>query len=185
MSTDSTTNSTHSTNFTAGESPSTHETTVTWTDPTKALAHLPTLNGIDYLRRVAAGEIPGAPIGAHVGMEIAEVGEGTVTFRSYPDESHYNPIGMVHGGLVCTLLDSALGCAVHTTLPAGTGYTSIEIKVNYLRPVSKDSGPLLCTGRVTKSGRRVSFAEGEVIDNSGKTVATASGSLLIFPLEAT
>ncbi|GAA1559919.1 PaaI family thioesterase [Brevibacterium picturae] len=163
----------------------TRETTVTWTDPSQGPSLLPTMDGIDFLRKMAAGEVPGAPIGAHIGMQIAEVGEGTVTFHCHPDESHYNPIGMVHGGLVCTLLDSALGCAVHTTLPAGTGYTSIEIKVNYLRPVSKDSGPLVCTGRVTKGGRRVAFAEGEVVDNLGKTVATASGSLLIFPLETT
>lgn len=163
----------------------TRETTVTWSDPSQGLSLLPTMDGIDFLRKMAAGEVPGAPIGAHIGMQIAEVGEGAVTFHCHPDESHYNPIGMVHGGLVCTLLDSALGCAVHTTLPAGTGYTSIEIKVNYLRPVSKDSGPLVCTGRVTKGGRRVAFAEGEVVDYAGKTVATASGSLLIFPLETT
>lgn len=162
----------------------TRETTVTWTDPSQGLSLLPTMDGIDFLRKMATGEIPGPPIGAHMGMQIAEVDEGTVTFHCHPDESHYNPIGMVHGGLVCTLLDSVLGCAVHTTLPKGTGYTSIEIKVNYLRPVSKDSGPLVATGRVTKSGRRVAFAEGEVVDNTGKTVATASGSLLIFPLEA-
>ena len=162
----------------------TRETTVTWTDPKQGLALLPTMNGLDFLTKIASGEIPGAPIGAHIGMELAEVEEGTVTFNCHPDESHYNPIGMVHGGLVCTLLDSALGCAVHTTLPQGTGYTSIEIKVNYLRPVTADSGPLVCTGRVTKGGRRVAFAEGEVLDNKGKTVATASGSLLIFPLEA-
>jgi uncharacterized protein (TIGR00369 family) len=115
-------------------------------------------------------------------MDVVEVGPGTVTFRCRPDESHYNPIGTVHGGLVCTLLDSALGCATHTTLPAGTGYTSIEIKVNYLRPVTVDSGPLICTGRVTKPGSRVAFAEGEVLDSRGRVVATASGSLLIFAL---
>lgn len=162
---------------------STRETTVTWTDPSRGLALLPTMDGIDFLKKMTSGEIPGAPIGAHIGMELAEVEAGTVTFHCHPDESHYNPIGMVHGGLVCTLLDSALGCAVHTTLPAGTGYTSIEIKVNYLRPVTAASGPLVCTGRVTKSGRRVAFAEGEVLDTLGKIVATASGSLLIFPLD--
>lgn len=163
---------------------STRETTVTWSDPSEGLALLPTLDGIDYLRKMAAGEIPGAPIGSHMGMEITEVGEGTVTFSCHPDESHYNPIGMVHGGLVCTLLDSVLGCAAHTTLPKGTGYTSIELKVNYLRPVTADSGPLVATGRVVKPGRRVIFSEGEVVDNKGKTVATASGSLLVFPLGA-
>ncbi|MFB9259374.1 PaaI family thioesterase [Dietzia aerolata] len=87
--------------------------------------------------------------------------------------------------MVATLLDSALGCATHTTLPAGTGYTSIEIKVNFLRPVTSQSGPLTCTGTGTKTGRRVAFAEGEVLDNQDKAVATATGSLLIFPLPTT
>lgn len=159
-----------------------HQTTVQWRDPATALAALPMLSGIDFMRRIAEGDLPGAPITGHFGMEIIEVEPGTVTFRCRPDESHYNPIGTVHGGLVCTLLDSALGCATHTTLQAGTGYTSIEIKVNYLRPVSTANGPLTCRGWVTKPGRRVSFAEGEVLDGQGKVVATASGSLLIFPL---
>ncbi|WP_328352959.1 PaaI family thioesterase [Mycobacterium sp. NBC_00419] len=143
----------------------------------------PELSGIEFMTRMAAGELPAAPIAGHFGMDLIEVGPGTVTFRCRPDESHYNPIGTVHGGLVCTLLDSALGCATHTTLPAGSGYTSIEIKVNYLRPVSAGNGDLICRGRVTKAGRRVAFAEGEVVDEQGKVVATASGSLLIFPLQ--
>lgn len=158
------------------------ETTIQWRDPADGLAALPQLDGIEFLNRIASGELPEAPIASHFAMETIEVSSGRVTFRCQPDESHYNPVGMVHGGLVCTLLDSALGCATHTTLAAGTGYTSIEIKVNYLRPVTADSGPLICTGRVTKPGRRVVFAEGEVRDNQGKVVATASGSPLIFPL---
>lgn len=161
------------------------ETTVRWRDPAEGLAALPELDGIEFMNKLLSGELPGAPIASHLGMELTEVGNGTVTFRCRPDESHYNPIGMVHGGLVATLLDSALGCATHTTLPAGTGYTSIEIKVNFLRPVTSDSGPLICTGNVTKAGRRVAFAEGDVVDRHDKTVATASGSLLIFPLTAT
>ncbi len=158
------------------------ETVVRWRDPEEGLALLPHLDGLDYLKKVAAGEVPGAPIAGHFQMELLEVDHGSVTFRCRPDESHFNPIGAVHGGLVCTLLDSALGCATHTTLPAGTGYTSIEIKVSYLRPVRPGSGPLTCTGRVTKPGRRVTFADGEVLDNAGRSVATASGSLLVFPL---
>lgn len=157
-------------------------TTVHWRDPALGLAVLPGLSGIEFMKRIAEGELPGAPIASHFGMDLIEVGPGTVTFRCLPDESHYNPIGTVHGGLVCTLLDSALGCATHTTLPAGIGYTSIEIKVNYLRPVSAGSGALTCRGRVAKPGRRVAFAEGEVLDNQGMVVATASGSLLVFPL---
>ncbi|WP_230930838.1 PaaI family thioesterase [Dietzia aurantiaca] len=159
------------------------EATVRWVDPAVGLAELPRLDGLDFLRRMAAGEVPQAPIASHVAMELIAADPGTVTFRCHPDESHYNPIGMVHGGLVSTLLDSALGCAAHTTLPAGTGYTSIEYKVNYLRPVPAGSGPMLCTGTVVKPGRRVVFAEGEVMDAAGKVVATASGSLLVFPLE--
>lgn len=159
------------------------EKTIEWRDPSTGLAVLPELSGIDFMNQVASGELPGAPIASHFAMDVVEVGPGTVTFRCRPDESHYNPIGAVHGGLVCTLLDSALGCATHTTLPAGTGYTSIEIKVNYLRPVSADNGPLICKGRVTKPGRRVTVAEGEVLDSRGRVVASASGSLLIFALQ--
>lgn len=159
------------------------ETTVRWTDPADGLATMANVDGLEYLTKMAAREVPAAPIAGHFGMDIVDIGPGTITFSCQPDESHYNPIGAVHGGLVCTLLDSALGCATHTTLPAGTGYTSIEIKVNYLRPVMADSGPLLCTGRVTKPGRRVTFAEGDVTDKNGNTVATASGSLLVFPMK--
>lgn len=158
------------------------ESTVRWSDPKVALAELPKLDGIDYLRKMMAGELPGAPIASHFNMTLAEVEEGTVTFRSTPNESHYNPIGTVHGGLACTILDSALGCAAHTLLKAGTGYTSIEIKINYLRPILADSGPLTCVGRVVKPGRRVTFAEGELMDGAGNVLATASGSLLILPI---
>lgn len=160
------------------------EVLVTWTDPQRGLAELPGLSGLEFMKKIAAGELPGAPMASHLNMTLAEVEHGRASFRALPDESHYNPIGTVHGGYMCTLLDSALGCAVHTTLPVGTGYTSIEIKTNFLRPVSADSGPLNCTGRVVKSGRRVAFAEAEIVDAAGKTVATASGSLLIFPMES-
>ena len=113
---------------------------------------------------------------------IVEADEGRVVFSCQPDESAYNPIGAIHGGLVCTLLDSVTGCAVHSTLPQGKGYTSIEIKVNYLKAVRTSSGPLTATGTVVKSGSRVGFAEGVVTDASGAVVATASSTLLIFDL---
>lgn len=158
------------------------EKTVRWTDPTEAAALAPKFDGIDFLRKMAAGEIAGAPLASLINMEVIEVGQGEVTLHCRPDESHYNLIGSVHGGLVCTLLDSALGCAAYSTVPAGFGFTSVEIKTNYLRPVTVDSGPLICTGTVVKSGNRVVFAEGSVVDSTGKTVATASGSLLVFEL---
>ncbi|MEP7179028.1 MAG: PaaI family thioesterase [Pseudonocardiales bacterium] len=121
------------------------------------------------------GELPAPPIAAHFNMRLVEVSPGEVTFTCDPDESAYNPIGLVHGGLVCTLLDSVLGCAVQSTLPAGAGYTSIGLKVNYLRSVHGDTGQLRSRGRVTKPGRRVAFAEGDVRDAAGRVVTTAFG----------
>ena len=100
-----------------------------------------------------------------------------------PDESVYNPIGLVHGGLLCTLADSVAGCAVHTTLDAGVGYTSIDITVNFLRPVTLESGRLRATGVVTKAGRKVALAAVEIHDSSDKLVATASSNCLIIPAE--
>ena len=113
-------------------------------------------------------------------VHARRIADGEASFTCEPHESHYNPIGMVHGGLVCTLLDSALGCAVHTQLPAGVGYTSIEIKVSYLRAVTPASGTLTAHAQVTKPGRRVAFADGDVRDAAGAIIATASGSCLII-----
>ena len=147
-------------------------------------ARATTMPGIDYLQAMIDGEIPPPPIVTLMGMTLESVAPGTATFTCQPDESHYNPIGTVHGGFVCTALDSAAGCAVHTTLPAGVGYTSLEIKVNYLRAVSATSGPLTVVGTVVKPGSRVAFAEAVVTDGEGRVVATASSTLLVFPVPA-
>ena len=155
---------------------------IEWEDPAPGLAVMRTMSGLDYLRTLIRGELPPPPIMAHLNMTLVDADIGTATFVCEPDESHYNPIGTVHGGVVCTLLDSALGCAVQSTLAQGQGYTSIEIKVNYLRPVLAGAGPLTCVGTVTKPGNRVAFADGVVTDASGKAVATATGSLLVFSI---
>ena len=139
-------------------------------------------SGLEAMEAIRDGLLPPPPIALLMQMSIGALTEGRVEFTCAVDESVYNPIGVVHGGLVCTLLDTVTGCAVHSTLPAGFGYTSIELKVNYLRAVHATSGPLTAVGRVVKPGRRVAFAEGEVLDAAGKTVATASSSLLVFPL---
>ncbi|MBF6330617.1 PaaI family thioesterase [Nocardia transvalensis] len=160
-----------------------HSKTVTWYDPLATAQAGATMSGLEYMRAIAAGDLPAAPISYLLGgMTDMTVAEGEVGFSCVPDESAYNPIGLVHGGLVCTLLDSVAGCAVHTTLPAGVGYTSIEIKVNYLRSIHADTGPIRARGWVTKPGRRVAFAEAEVHDTTGKLLATASSSLLILSL---
>ncbi|MEP7019207.1 MAG: PaaI family thioesterase [Pseudonocardiales bacterium] len=153
---------------------------IIWFDPITAAATGAALSGIEHLQRMGRGELPPPPIAAHFNMRLVEVSVGEVSFTCVPDESAYNPIGLVHGGLVCTLLDSVLGCAVQSTLPAGVGYTSIELKVNYLRPVRGDTGELRARGWVVKPGRRVAFADGDVRDADGKIVATASGSCLVM-----
>ena len=155
---------------------------IEWEDPAPGLAVMATMSGLEYLRTIIGGVLPPPPIMSHLNMTLVDADVGTATFVCHPDESHYNPIGTVHGGLVCTLLDSALGCAVQSTLAQGQAYTSIEIKVNYLRPVYAGAGPLTCVGTVTKPGNRVAFADGVVTDASGKAVATATGSLLVFPI---
>lgn len=155
--------------------------TVTWFDPFANAAKGAGLAGRDYLQAMKDGELPPSPIASLMGFGVGTIGDGEITFVGTPDESVYNPIGLVHGGLVCTMLDSALGCAVHTTLPAGVGYTSIDINVSYLRPIHATTGELTVRGWVTKPGRRVAFAEADVRDGAGKLLATGSSSLLIMP----
>jgi uncharacterized protein (TIGR00369 family) len=156
--------------------------TVRWWDPAIGARAMRDLSGREYLQAMADGVLPAPPVSDLMRMRLTGIGDGSVEFRCRPDESAYNPIGLVHGGLVCTLLDSVAGCAVQTTLPAGVGYTSLEIKVSYLRPVRLGDGELVATGRVTKPGRRAAFADGEVRDERGRLVATASSTCLVFPL---
>ena len=156
--------------------------TVTWHDPGPGTAKGLIMAGVDYLQAMIDGELPPPPIGGLLQFGVVSAEPGRVVFTCQPDESAYNPIGAVHGGLVCTLLDSVTGCAVHSTLPQGKGYTSVEIKVNYLKAVRVSSGQLTATGTVVKSGSRVGFAEGVVTDAGGAVVATATSTLLIFDL---
>lgn len=156
--------------------------TVTWHDPQRSAQTGLAMAGIDYLKAMVEGTIPPPPIAQLIQMDFTEAEPGRVVFTCTPDESAYNPIGAVHGGLVCTLLDSVAGCALHSTLPAGKGYTSVEIKVSYLKAVRATSGPLTAVGTVVKAGSRVGFTEGVVTDASGAVVATASSTLLVFDL---
>ncbi len=156
--------------------------TVSWDDPLAAAAEGARLSGLDYLQAVARGEIPPPPIAALMGMRPVEVTEGRVVFESEPGEQHYNPIGVVHGGLALTLLDSAMGCAVHTTLPAGAGYTTLEVKVNFVRPVHAGAGRVIAEGTVVHRGGRVATAEGRIRrEADGKLVAHGTTTCLINP----
>jgi len=156
--------------------------TVRWDDPIALAEQAKTMSGIEFLQALVDGTIAPPPIAELMRMRAVSAEIGTVTFTCDPDESMYNPIGTVHGGLVCTLLDTVLGCVTQTTLPLGQGYTSMDITVSYLRPVLKSSGTLTAVGRIVKPGSRAAFAEGTVHDASGKLVATATSTLLVFPL---
>ncbi|GAB2707762.1 PaaI family thioesterase [Arthrobacter bambusae] len=154
---------------------------VEWDDPAQALAAMPTMSGLDYMRGLKDGEFPAPPFMALMPMRLVHVELGKTVFEWEPDESYCSPLGDVHGGIVCTLLESALAGAVHTTLPQGQGYTSIDLRVSYLRPVRADSGLLTCAGTVIKPGSRVAFAEGTLVNGDGRLLATASGARLVFP----
>lgn len=108
--------------------------------------------------------------------------EGSVTLELEPQEFHYNPLGTVHGGVISTLLDTAAACSVHSTLPAGVGYTSMDLNVKFLRAVTVDSGRLTCTGTVLQRGRRTALAEARLTDAAGRLIAHATSSCLLFEL---
>ena len=129
---------------------------------------------------LASGTRPG--IGVTLGFHLVEVARGAVTFEGKPDRSVYNPIGSVHGGYAATLLDSACGIATHSTLGPGRGYTTLELKVSYLKGMTDRSGTVRATGRVISSGKRVAFAEAELHDEAGRLCATATSTLLVFDL---
>jgi uncharacterized protein (TIGR00369 family) len=157
------------------------ERTVSWEDPVAAATRGVGLAGIEYLRKIAAGEIPPPPIAVLLGFELVEVEEGRAVFAVTPGEFHYNPIGVVHGGLAATLLDSAMGCAVHSTLPAGTGYTTLELKVNFARAITGDTGRIVCEAALIHRGRTVATAEGRVTaEATGKLLAHGTATCLLF-----
>jgi uncharacterized protein (TIGR00369 family) len=154
--------------------------TITWEDPTFAIERGKTMSGIQYLRAIQLGELPPPPIAVLIGMEITEVSEGRVVFTTEPDEYHYNPLGTVHGGIAATLLDSAMGCAIQSVLPFGGGYTTLELKVNYLRPVTSATGTMYCEGKVIHAGGRIATAEGRLTDASGKLYAHGTTTCILL-----
>ena len=155
--------------------------TFTWDDPATGLSAAHTLSGLDYLRAMQRGELPSPPIAATLDFTIAEIDEVRVVFTVIPAQYHYNPIGAVHGGLAATLCDSAMGCAVHSTLPAGTVYTTIERKVSYIRALTKEIGLVRREGKTIAIGGRIATAEAPMTDESGTLHAHATTCLLMRP----
>ncbi|MCX5095084.1 MULTISPECIES: PaaI family thioesterase [unclassified Streptomyces] len=156
--------------------------TYDWEDPTVSAAAVGQYSGLDFLREVQAGRLPAAPIAATLGMTLEEVEHGRVVFALEPGEEHYNPIGSVHGGVYATLLDSAAGCAVQSVLPQGMGYTSLDLNVKFLRPVTVDTGKVRAVGTVLNSGRRTALAQAELFDSRDRLLAHTTSSCLLFPV---
>jgi uncharacterized protein (TIGR00369 family) len=138
------------------------------------------MSGLEALQLIASGELPPPPIAQTLGFGAIEVEEGTATFTIEPAEFHYNPIGVVHGGLALALLDSAMGCAVHSTLAAGVAYTTLGLNANFVRPLTSTTGLVRCTGTVVHAGRTVATAEGRVVDAAGKLYAHGTSTLLVL-----
>ncbi len=155
---------------------------VTWDDPRAAAEAGRGMSGLDYLNAMRDGTVGRAPFALLLGLGMSEVEHGRVVMTLEPGEHLLNPLGSVHGGLLATLLDSVMGCAVHSTLPAGRGYTTLEIKVNYIRAVLASTGVLRGEGRVVHAGRQAAVAEGTIKDASGRLYATASTTCLVFDL---
>ncbi len=156
------------------------ERTHTWGDPMRTAEAAAEVDGLTFIRMLAAGEVPAAPIASTLDFGVDEVEEGRVVFSFEPAEFHFNPIGSVHGGVYATLLDSACGCAVHTALPAGARYTSLDLTVKFIRALGAGSGRVRCEGRVVHLGGRTALAEARLLDAKDRLVAHATSSCMIF-----
>lgn len=156
--------------------------TYTWADPRPYFERGMQMSGLDYMQAIASGDIPMPPIGATLNYRLIEVELGRAVFEGEAGEFAYNPIGVVHGGYASTLLDSALGCAVHTTLPRGTGYTTVQISINLVRAITAETGPVRAEAWVVHSGRQIATAEARLTDRQGKLLAHGTTTCAIFPL---
>jgi len=149
-------------------------------DPREVAEEGRRLSGMAYVQAIVTGELPAPPISELMGFSLVLAEPGRAVFEMEPGPQHYNPIGSVHGGIALTLLDSAMGCAVHTTLDAGVGYTTLEVKTNFVRPITADTGVIRCEGIVIHQGSRIATAEGKLTDPSGKLLAHGTTTCLIF-----
>ena len=155
--------------------------TINWEDPIAAAEQRLDLSGLDHLRAIREGRVPPPPIAALMGLDLVDAGEGRAVFAVTPEEFHYNPIGVVHGGLAATLIDSATGCAVQSTLEPGVVYTSLEVKVNFARAITRDTGRLLCEGTVVHRGRTIATAEARLVaEATGKLHAHGTATCLLM-----
>ncbi|WP_221356392.1 PaaI family thioesterase [Streptomyces beigongshangae] len=158
--------------------------TFAWSDPAVSAGAVGKGTGLEFLRDIVAGRLPAPPLSVTLGFTLEEVEHGRAVFVLAPGEEHYNPIGSVHGGVYATLLDSAAGCAVQSVLPRGTAYTSLDLSVKFLRPITVDTGKVRAVGTVLNSGRRTALAQAELLDSADRLLAHATSSCLLFPVPA-
>jgi uncharacterized protein (TIGR00369 family) len=144
---------------------------------------LVTYDGLSFLQGIIDGTIPAPPIAQTLGFDLVHVEQGKAVFEGMPEFRHYNPIGTVHGGLAMTLMDSCLACAIHTTLAKGESYTTLEIKVNLVRAITKETGKIIATGRLIHRGRTTATSEGDVRDAKGTLLAHGTTTCMIFPVK--
>jgi uncharacterized protein (TIGR00369 family) len=155
--------------------------TYSWQDPFTIVEDGATLSGAELIRRIADGTLPQPPIADTLGFRLVEAENGVAVFECEPAEFHYNPIGVVHAGLAMTLLDSAMGCAFVTTLGPGVAWTTLELKANFTRALTADTGVVRCTGRVVHPGRTVATTEGRLEDAQGRLCAHGTSTILVLP----
>ncbi len=156
--------------------------TVTWEHPAIDSQTAFGMSGLDLLREMKEGRIPPPPVWELVNFRVTEMAEGRVVFEIDPAEYHYNRFGVVQGGIECAILDAAVGYAVHSTLPAGTGYTTLELKTNYLRPISMETGTIRCIGSIIHRGSRVALAQADMVDRDDLLYTHAVSTCLLFKL---
>jgi uncharacterized protein (TIGR00369 family) len=141
-------------------------------------------DGLGFLKAMIEGQVPNPPISELLGFHLVEIEQGRAAFEGVPEFRHYNPIGTVHGGFAATLLDSALGCAIFSTIVKGEAWTTLELKLNFVRPLTKETGPVRAEGRLIHRGRTLATAEGDLKDRAGKLYAHATTTCMIFPASA-
>jgi uncharacterized protein (TIGR00369 family) len=154
--------------------------TIHWQDPSEGAGKAMHMSGLEYIQAMGDGRIPFPPILHTLDFKVVSVEKGQAIFSFKPQEFHYNPIGAVHGGVITAILDSAMGCTLHSILPAGTGYTTLELKVNFLKAITIKTGELKAIGKIINSGSRTALVEAQLLDSNSKLYAHAVSTCMIL-----
>ncbi len=158
----------------------TRRRTIEWEDQAGVAKAARQMSGAEFFDAMRRGKLPKPPFTQLIGIDLFDEGEGSFRMSLSPDESHYNPMGCVHGGILATLLDSVMSGAVHTVLPAGRAYLTIEMTVNFLRPVFELSGEIMAEGKIVSAGHQIATAEGRIVDSLGELCATGTATCLVY-----